>query len=403
MTDQNQLLREALQDIEQAHDLSLDLDHYASRQVLVSLADKIKVALAQSACTMGELCPGCPPDQQIKCLAADASAAADETSAKLASNYHKLVQDLEDPTYRAKLAAEWGYVAAQPAEGGEEVPTWWMRETDEGVEWTDTAPLVLSGWTPFYKHPPASQPAEGGEVVDYKALYEDAMRASNEAGFVDLDAAATIRALSELTTPPASQEQADTVKFSGIDDTLEMGRVRRLLEAQGIHMGSQFIAQLVEAASPSQAQQPSAKCDGNHGGPRCADPECWNDSPEQAAKGEVPEDCDVRKILLDIVPGDGNGLEVFAKNVGEVVDKLTELAVRLDEAEIKLAARPAHVVNKTFTLPGNHYGGVALWLGNEQVVLFITEPEARGASDIKAMLEGYTKRAVFEMTRDTQG
>lgn len=49
MTDQNQLLREALQDIEQAHDLSLDLDHYASRQVLVSLADKIKAALAQPA------------------------------------------------------------------------------------------------------------------------------------------------------------------------------------------------------------------------------------------------------------------------------------------------------------------------------------------------------------------
>lgn len=46
MTTQNQLLREALHDIEQAHDLSLDLDHYAARQVLVSLADKIKVALA---------------------------------------------------------------------------------------------------------------------------------------------------------------------------------------------------------------------------------------------------------------------------------------------------------------------------------------------------------------------
>lgn len=43
---QNQLLREALADVEQAHDLSLDLDHYASRQVLVSLADKIKVAIA---------------------------------------------------------------------------------------------------------------------------------------------------------------------------------------------------------------------------------------------------------------------------------------------------------------------------------------------------------------------
>lgn len=23
--------------------------------------------------------------------------------------------------------------------------------------------------------------------------------------------------------------------------------------------------------------RPLTKCDGNHGGPRCADPECWND------------------------------------------------------------------------------------------------------------------------------
>lgn len=49
MTTQNQLLREALHDIEQAHDLSLDFEHYASRQVLVSIADKIKTALAQPA------------------------------------------------------------------------------------------------------------------------------------------------------------------------------------------------------------------------------------------------------------------------------------------------------------------------------------------------------------------
>lgn len=36
-------------------------------------------------------------------------------------------------------------------------PSWWMRETDEGAEWTDTAPLVLSGWTPLYTAP---QPAQ---------------------------------------------------------------------------------------------------------------------------------------------------------------------------------------------------------------------------------------------------
>lgn len=36
-------------------------------------------------------------------------------------------------------------------------PSWWTRETDEGAEWTDTAPLVLSGWTPLYTAPQAGQ------------------------------------------------------------------------------------------------------------------------------------------------------------------------------------------------------------------------------------------------------
>lgn len=113
MTDQRQLMRDALEALNSVRPQDLTPRIAKVRR---GLRDYLA---AQPACTMGELCPGCPPDQQIKCLAADASAAADETSAKLASNYHKLVQDLEDPTYRAKLAAEWGYVAAQPAEGGE--------------------------------------------------------------------------------------------------------------------------------------------------------------------------------------------------------------------------------------------------------------------------------------------
>ncbi|MGE5452216.1 MAG: DUF551 domain-containing protein [Acidobacteriota bacterium] len=29
-------------------------------------------------------------------------------------------------------------------------------------------------------------------------------------------------------------------------------------------------------------QELKPKCDGNHGGPRCADPECWNDSPVES-------------------------------------------------------------------------------------------------------------------------
>lgn len=45
------------------------------------------------------------------------------------------------------------------------------------------------------------------------------------------------------------------------------------------------------ALATLQAQaQPAAKCDGNHGGPRCADPECWNDSQAQPA-AESPCAC----------------------------------------------------------------------------------------------------------------
>lgn len=44
-------------------------------------------------------------------------------------------------------------------------PSWWMRETDEGAEWTDTAPLVLSGWTPLYTAPQPAQ-ATQAEVTD---------------------------------------------------------------------------------------------------------------------------------------------------------------------------------------------------------------------------------------------
>lgn len=48
------------------------------------------------------------------------------------------------------------------------------------------------------------------------------------------------------------------------------------------------------------------KCDGNHGGPRCADPECWNDAPVPPA-GVEPE-------VLGWVVTDMNGDFYFAAN-----------------------------------------------------------------------------------------
>lgn len=54
----------------------------------------------------------------------------------------------------------------QPATGE---PSWWMREADEGAEWTDTAPLVLSGWTPLYTTPQPTQ-ATQTELTDEQIL-----------------------------------------------------------------------------------------------------------------------------------------------------------------------------------------------------------------------------------------
>lgn len=116
-------------------------------------------------------------------------------------------------------------------------------------------------------------------------------------------------------------------------------------------------------------------------------------------ESDAPKSCEGYSQRLDIETLRSDAYLVFdAVNAGQTVRDVIEWY-----HSSLLAARPGHVVNKKFTLPGDSYGGVALWLGNKQVVFFITEREARDTSDLKVTLERYTKRGVFEMTRDTQG
>lgn len=61
-------------------------------------------------------------------------------------------------------------------------------------------------------------------------------------------------------------------------------------------------------------------------------------APERLRPAQPAPEFDVRRILLAVVPGDGDGLEVYAKSVAEVEDKLAELAVRVDDLEQQLAA-----------------------------------------------------------------
>jgi len=65
-----------------------------------------------------------------------------------------------------------------------------------------------------------------------------------------------------------------------------------------------------------------AKCDGNHGGPRCADPECWNDD-AQAVETEALRD------MLDSARAD---LEVIRQALGVPVEPHQSLMERMVEA-----------------------------------------------------------------------
>lgn len=64
----------------------------------------------------------------------------------------------------------------------------------------------------------------------------------------------------------------------------------------------------------------------------------------QPAAAPIPEDCDVRSILLDVVPGaDGEGREVYARNVDDVKRLLSEMGDRLEDVDAakRLAPSPA--------------------------------------------------------------
>jgi hypothetical protein len=83
----------------------------------------------------------------------------------------------------------------------------------------------------------------------------------------------------------AATQRAEPVAQSGVEGLIEC--LDALIGA-GTQDGSLQLAQrtflpqiraALNAAPPAAAQ----KCDGNHGGPRCADPECWNDEPAPAA------------------------------------------------------------------------------------------------------------------------
>jgi hypothetical protein len=69
--------------------------------------------------------------------------------------------------------------------------------------------------------------------------------------------------------------------------------------------------------------------------------------PAAPAPAVVPSELDVRRIMLAVVPGDdGMGLEVFANNVDDVVERLSDMGERL--ADLEDAPAPAQRERLTY-------------------------------------------------------
>jgi len=145
------------------------------------------------------------------------------------------------------------------------------------------------------------------EPDEWRQWYEEAMCASNEAGFAGMSAAQTIRELAKEQAAPMAPAEHPPVELaiSGRPD-IRNHALTGVLDA----VCERHIRALQEA---------------------------W-----RRLAAPVAPATDVRRILLDVVPGyDGEGLEVYATSVNDVEALLTKQAERIEELESKLAAHVA--------------------------------------------------------------
>ena len=72
------------------------------------------------------------------------------------------------------------------------------------------------------------------------------------------------------------------------------------------------------------------------------EPAAWKLAAENLQRENAAlRELSVTNIMLDVVPGDGSGYEVYAKNVSDVVDTLTRLGTELEEWQLGIKRLPA--------------------------------------------------------------
>ncbi|WP_324658310.1 hypothetical protein [Burkholderia thailandensis] len=104
----------------------------------------------------------------------------------------------------------------------------------------------------------------------------------------------------------------------------------------------------------------------------------------QPAAAPIPEDCDVRNILLDVVPGeDGEGQEVYARNVADVERLLSEMGEKLDAVDAAKQPAPAPADERAAKI-SDYLNAPGMWAQVYCCAVFVRgwpSDMARGAAD----------------------
>ncbi|WP_202863795.1 DUF3850 domain-containing protein [Burkholderia gladioli] len=119
--------------------------------------------------------------------------------------------------------------------------------------------------------------------------------------------------------------------------------ISHVLDGYGLMPGWVVLSFASERAAVSPAKDEPCSYDYVRSDRVCT--EC-GEKTATADERAIPEDCDVRKILLRVVPGDGDGHEEYARNVADVEQLLSEMGERLeglDSARASQAAAPTRI------------------------------------------------------------
>lgn len=81
----------------------------------------------------------------------------------------------------------------------------------------------------------------------------------------------------------------------GLEWSARLAEANHPLTGDWLHDDPHDLAKAIRKG-PEMPPADPVKCDGNHGGPRCADPECWNDSPVE------PSDADLFAVHDEFFP-----------------------------------------------------------------------------------------------------